>query len=115
VSEPRRAALLLPCARPKTQAEREAFAAQHLACQLYAGNHDMVIVGLCDVATDSAEASAPSGDAQLPGVGAGGFDLVLAVAPQPEDDAVTRARFAEALEQLREQRIDVVLVERRET
>ena len=117
MSEPRKAALLLPNSHPETQAEREAFAAQHLACQLYAGNHDMVIVGLFvmiagDGVEEPARASTSAEEPQLPVVGIGGFDLALAVAHVPEDD--TAEQFAQALEELRAQQIEVVLVERHE-
>lgn len=116
VSDPRTAALLFAHARPETQAETEAFAAQQLACQLYAGNHDLIIIGLCDViadeAADPAGTSMPPDEAKLPFVEPGDVDVVLAVAPSP-DDAIS-ARFAAALERLRAQQIDVLLVDRRE-
>ena len=112
MSEPSRVALLLPRPRPETQAEKEAFAAQFLACQLYAGNHDLVIVGLCDLGAVEAAVPEIPCDPQLPVVELGGFDLVLAIAPSPDDDA--GARFDAVLEQLGAERIDVVLVDRRE-
>ena len=112
MSQPRRAALLLPHPHPETQAEKEAFAAQHLACQLYAGNHDLAIVGLCRLDADEAAAPAMPGVPELPVVQPTEVDVVLAVAPVPDDDAGNQ--FDAALERLRTQQIDVVLVDRRE-
>lgn len=108
MSEPKRAALLLAHGQPETQTEKRAFAAQYLACRLYAGNHDVVIVGLYA----PAGAVAPPGDPELLLVEPGAFDLVLA-APSPLGDA-DGAWFAAALEQLRAWRIDVVLIDRTE-
>ena len=102
MSELKRAALLLPQAQ--TEAERETFAAQHLACQLYAGNHGMVIVGLY-VPPD---APRPPDDPEVLAVEVGGFDVVLAVAPLSNDDS---AWFVQALEHLRVQQIDAVLID----
>jgi hypothetical protein len=109
VSELRRAALLLTHTRPETRAEKQVFAAQYLACRLYASNHDLAIVGLYA----SAEAATPLGDPELPVVELGGFDLVLAAAsPLGGADG---AWFAEALEYLRARQIDVVLIDRAES
>ena len=105
MSEPRRAALLLPQMHPVTQAERDTFAAQQLACRLYAGNHDLVIVGLY------APPDHPRGsnDPELPAVEIGSFDIVLAVAPLLGDD--NSALFAQTCEQLRAQQVETVLLE----
>jgi len=116
VSDPKKIALVLPYASPRTQSERKAFATQHLACQLYAGNHDMVIVGICDLFADEAEGAgrvvAPRGDSELAVVEPADVDLVLAVAPAEDDAAGTQ--FAAVIEQLRARQIDVVLLDRRE-
>ena len=108
VSEPRRAALLLACARPESQAEKEAFDAQYLACRLYASNHDVVIVGLYAPGV----AVAPPRDHELSIVELGGFDLVLAAASPL--GGIDSAWFAAALEHLRVQHVDVVLIDRSE-
>jgi hypothetical protein len=107
MSEPRRAALLLAHARPENQVEKEAFAAQYLACRLYASNHDMLIIGM-----HAPPAQVAPGDPELPVVELGAADLVLAAA-SPLDDADS-GWFAKALEQLRARRIDVVLIDRTE-
>jgi hypothetical protein len=108
MSEARRAALLLAHGQPETRAEKEAFAAQCLACRLYASNHDMVIVGLYA----SAGVAVPHGGPELPVVELSAVDLVLAAA-SPLDDA-DEAWFTGALEQLRARQIDVVLIDRTE-
>ena len=114
MSEPKRAALLLPQMHPETQAEKDTFAAQQLACQLYAGTHDMVIVGLCDLRAgedieEPARDSTLVDEPELPAVGIGDFDVVLAVAPVPDD--VTGGQFAQTIERLRGQQIDVLLID----
>ena len=106
MSEPRKAALLLAHSQPETRAEKELFEAQCLACRLYAGNHDMVIVGLYAPTRDAVSPRDPG----LPVVELGTFDLVLAAA-SPLDDTDGRW-FIGVVEQLRARQIDVVLIDR---
>lgn len=107
-NESKRAALLLPSPASGDEAQGDAFRSQHLACQLYAANHDLDIVGLYGI--DPADRPSSVADDQIPIVGPGGFDLVLAVAPDRNEPAC--AEFTERLERLRSDGVEIVFIDR---
>lgn len=115
MSSPRKAVVLLPRAAPGDRAEKDAFAAQYLACQLYAANHDLAIVGCCETGLDLVaglpDSSLPH-DSLLTSVASADVGVVLTVNRDPTGGD----EFADAVEQVRAtEGVDVVFIDGRTT
>ncbi|HEV3169354.1 MAG TPA: hypothetical protein VGZ32_03410 [Actinocrinis sp.] len=102
----RKAAILLPEAGPGSDAAT--LSAQYVACQLYAANNDLNVVGRIQTASDATSTGIPPHH-ELAVIGRDDFEVVLAV--NPDRSRSLSSQFVAAVEQLRAEGCDVLVVD----
>lgn len=108
MTKPRRAAILLPNVRPSTEAEIDALAGKFVACQLYAANHDLEVIGRCETKPDSTvNRSLPHHALTV----VEGRDVEVVLTVSPDDDHEATLELRKAIEKLRSADVEVVLVD----
>ena len=108
MTKPRRAAILLPNIRSSAEAEIDALAGQFVACQLYAANHDLEVIGRCETRPDGAVTRSLPHHALTV---VEGCDVEVVLTVSPDDDYEAALELRNAIEKLRSADVEVVLVD----